>query len=204
MQRLLHPRLIRAFERTGHLDHCLGMQLYILAKTLTPKVIIETGTYFGYTAACIGVALHELGSGVLYTIDNDQRIEEEQVPVADRAEALCVSLDLGDYCVPAKGCSWEKTEEIGEKHGPIQLAHIDAGHTEEECRNDFEAIVKHLAPDGIIAIHDVVTLKGPRMALEALRKTGQWDSITVPVKTHYSEKHNRPSCGLAILQRKSG
>jgi hypothetical protein len=38
--------------------------------------------------------------------------------------------------------------------GPVHLVFVDGGHEYEECRGDLEAWLPHLAPGGLLAVHD--------------------------------------------------
>lgn len=63
--KVLMPRML-----SGHLQ---GKILEILAKMLNPKVILEIGTYTGYSGLCLAKGLHEKGK--LITIDINDELE---------------------------------------------------------------------------------------------------------------------------------
>lgn len=47
----------------------IGLTLYNLVLELKPKKIVEFGTLNGYSAICMGMALHEIGFGKIYCYD---------------------------------------------------------------------------------------------------------------------------------------
>ncbi len=63
--KVFSPRML-----SGHLQ---GFWLTLLAKMLQPKLIVEIGTYTGYSAICLAKGLHE--NGKLITIDVNEETE---------------------------------------------------------------------------------------------------------------------------------
>ena len=67
-QKVLNPRMLSgAFQ---------GRVLSMISKLIQPKKILEIGTYTGYSAICLAEGLS--GKGQLFTIDNNEELEELQ------------------------------------------------------------------------------------------------------------------------------
>ena len=66
--KVLQPRMI-----TGHFQ---GRVLSLLSKIISPKTILEIGTYTGYSALCLAEGLHK--KGALHTIDINAELHAMQ------------------------------------------------------------------------------------------------------------------------------
>ena len=67
-QKVVNPRMLSgAFQ---------GRVLSMISKLIQPKKILEIGTYTGYSAICLAEGLS--GKGQLFTIDNNEELEELQ------------------------------------------------------------------------------------------------------------------------------
>ena len=62
---LLNPRMI-----SGHLQ---GKILKMLCQMIEPQVVLELGTFAGYSALCLAEGLGD--GGVVYTVENDDELE---------------------------------------------------------------------------------------------------------------------------------
>ena len=67
-QKILAPRML-----SGHLQ---GRLLSTISKMIRPKVILEIGTYTGYSALCLAEGLAE--NGVIHTLDNNEELVDFQ------------------------------------------------------------------------------------------------------------------------------
>lgn len=56
--------------------HFQGRVLSILSKLISPKTILEIGTYTGYSAICLAEGLHQ--DGILHTIDINEELSDMQ------------------------------------------------------------------------------------------------------------------------------
>lgn len=67
-QKVLNPRMLSgAFQ---------GRVLSMISKIVSPKNVLEIGTYTGYSAICIAEGL--LDGGVIHTIDKNEELEDLQ------------------------------------------------------------------------------------------------------------------------------
>ncbi len=67
-QKILAPRML-----SGHLQ---GRLLSTISKMIRPKVILEIGTYTGYSTLCLAEGLAE--NGVIHTLDNNEELVDFQ------------------------------------------------------------------------------------------------------------------------------
>jgi predicted O-methyltransferase YrrM len=130
--------------------------------------LLEIGTYCGKSAVYLGAAARA-GGTVLFTIDHHRGSEENQAgwewhdtevvdPETGRMDTLpffrrtIAAADLDDVVVGVVGYSipiarvWRT---------PLGLVFIDGGHAEDVAMADYAAWTPHVAPGGLLAIHDV-------------------------------------------------
>jgi len=74
-QKVLVPRML-----SGHFQ---GRILAILSKIVHPKVILEIGTYTGYSALCLAEGLDN--NGILHTIDHNEELVDFQRKYFDKS-----------------------------------------------------------------------------------------------------------------------
>lgn len=74
-EKVLAPRML-----SGHLQ---GRVLSMLSKLITPKNILEIGTYTGYSALCLAEGMKT--GGALHTIDINEELHELQRRYFDRS-----------------------------------------------------------------------------------------------------------------------
>lgn len=74
-EKVLAPRML-----SGHLQ---GRVLSMLSKLITPKNILEIGTYTGYSAMCLAEGMKT--GGALHTIDINEELHELQRRYFDRS-----------------------------------------------------------------------------------------------------------------------
>ncbi len=74
-QKVLNPRML-----SGHYQ---GRLLSMLSKLISPRRILEIGTYTGYSTLCLAEGLQE--GGVLCTIDKNEELETFQKKYFDKS-----------------------------------------------------------------------------------------------------------------------
>ena len=67
-QKILQPRML-----SGHYQ---GRVLSMLSKLIRPKVILELGTFTGYSALCLAEGLDK--NGIIHTIDINEELVDFQ------------------------------------------------------------------------------------------------------------------------------
>jgi predicted O-methyltransferase YrrM len=130
--------------------------------------LLEIGSYCGRSAIYLGAAARETGR-VLYSIDHHRGSEEHQPgegyhdprlvdPETGRVDTLPAfrraveQADLEDVVV---GIVARSELVVRDWQTPLGLVFIDGSHSQEAADRDYDGWVPHLAPDGILAIHDV-------------------------------------------------
>lgn len=129
--------------------------------------LLEIGSYCGKSAIYLGAAARERGT-VLFSIDHHRGNEEQQpgeefhderfVDEQGHVDTLPVfrqtidSAGLTDVVVAMVGLSKTIADAWSSSLG---LVFIDGGHSEGAATDDYEGWAPHVAPGGLLAIHDV-------------------------------------------------
>lgn len=140
-------------------------ELLLFLKTISensPKVIVEIGTAFGGTLYCIARSIKDLRKVI--SIDMDDRFYDLGYFLI-RKKLLKKFMKNGEihFLIGNSHDINIETELInildGEK---IDVLFIDGDHSYEGTKDDFERYSKYIAPNGIIAFHDIVESKFSR------------------------------------------
>lgn len=131
---VLQPRML-----SGHLQ---GRFLSLISKLLQPTLIVEIGTYTGYSALCLAEGL--AFNGKIITIDVNEELES--FTNAFFKESKFASQI--DYRIA------DAQFEIPTIEGPIDLVFIDA----DKKSNDlyFELVIDKVRPGGLIMVDNVL------------------------------------------------
>ena len=163
-------RLRRAAEEArGFMPPDEGLALYEAAMSLTvPGPLLEVGSYCGKSAVYLGAAARARGR-LLFAVDHHRGSEENQ-PGWEHHDPELVDSELGvmdtlpffrrtvhdagleDTVVAVVGDSPTVAAAWGV---PLALVFIDGGHGPEPAHADYEGWAPHVAPGGLLAIHDV-------------------------------------------------
>jgi predicted O-methyltransferase YrrM len=148
-----------------------GVALHDAAAAVTPGVagpFLEVGSYCGKSAVYLGAAARAAGR-VLFSVDHHRGSEENQPgwewhepdlvdPEVGRMDTLprfrrtVFDAGLEDVVVaivgpsPVVAAHWST---------PLAFLFIDGGHGVEPARADYAGWTPHVAPGGLLAIHDV-------------------------------------------------
>ncbi|WP_371481891.1 class I SAM-dependent methyltransferase [Kitasatospora sp. NBC_00315] len=166
------PEVLTAFEAaTGFMPVDEGLALYAAALDAAGRTglpVLEIGTYCGRSAILLAAAARATGTTAL-TVDH-HRGSEEQQPGWEYHDASLVDGEVGrmdtlprfrrtlhaagleDHVVALVGRSPQIAALWG---GDLALVFIDGGHTDEHATGDYEGWVPHLAPEGLLVVHDV-------------------------------------------------
>ncbi len=107
-----------------------------LARVLKPDVVLETGSYRGYTSLAIGLALAELKRGHLTTV-------EIKAVDAEMTRQRCLGLPVTVLT--------NRSQHI-EPPGPIDLLFLDSGW--EDRMQELRYFRQWASPRCVIAVHD--------------------------------------------------
>jgi MMP 1-O-methyltransferase len=130
--------------------------------------LMEIGTYCGKSAVYIGAAARD-GGTVLFTVDHHRGSEENQAgwehhdasvvdPVLNRMDTLptfrhtIAAADLERHVIAIVG---DSPTVAANWRTPLAFLFIDGGHGHDPAWADYRGWTPHLAPSGVLAIHDV-------------------------------------------------
>ncbi|WP_369184213.1 class I SAM-dependent methyltransferase [Streptomyces sp. Y1] len=166
------PEVLAAFEAaTGFMPVDEGLALYAAAVTAARRTgapVLEIGTYCGRSAILLAAAAREAGT-VALTVDHHRGSEEQQpgweyhdptlvdpevglMDTLPRFRRTLYAAGLEEHVVALVG----RSPRIAALWGrPLGLVFIDGGHTDEHATGDYEGWAPHLAPEGLLVVHDV-------------------------------------------------
>lgn len=133
-QKVLMPRML-----SGHLQ---GRALAMLCHMIQPKVILEIGTYTGYSAICMAEGLAE--GGKLITLDKNEEVEGM---VRNYFEEAGLSAQI-DYRIG------DAMSLIPDIQGPFDLVFIDAD--KKNYLNYFNLVIEKVRTGGYIIADNVL------------------------------------------------
>ena len=133
-QKILQPRML-----SGHYQ---GRVLSVLSKLIRPKVILEIGTYTGYSALCLAEGLDQ--KGVLHTIDINEELLDFQRFYFDKS-------DYGSQIFQHLGPA---VDIIPTLDNTFDLVFMDAD--KPNYINYFNQIIDKLNPGGVILSDNVL------------------------------------------------
>lgn len=144
-QKVLNPRML-----SGSFQ---GRLLAMIAKLVQPKIILEIGTYTGYSALCLSEGLQK--NGKLITIDKNEELADISMGYFNRSAYKKNIIQL-------QGNALELIPSINEK---FDLVFIDADKS-NYC-NYFHMIIEKMNTGGVILSDNVLwsgkVLKQPEM-----------------------------------------
>ncbi|MEM7173992.1 MAG: O-methyltransferase [Bacteroidota bacterium] len=118
-----------------------GRALSLLAQLLSPKKILEIGTYTGYSALCLSEGLSQ--KGLLYTIDRNKEV----VAIAKRyAQQARKAHQIHFYTGNALAL-------VSTIPGPFDLVFIDAD--KKNYTHYYDLVIPNLRPGGLIIADNV-------------------------------------------------
>ncbi|MFI0939481.1 class I SAM-dependent methyltransferase [Streptomyces sp. NPDC021020] len=148
-----------------------GLALHAAARGAAARLalpVLEIGTYCGRSTILLADAARQAGT-VVVTVDHHRGSEEQQpgweyhdpalvdphtglMDTVPHFRRTLHSAGLEDHVVAVVGRSPQVAALWGR---PFSLVFIDGGHTDEHAGADYEGWAPHVAPGGLLAIHDV-------------------------------------------------
>ena len=132
--KVLNPRMI-----SGHYQ---GRILSLISKIISPKKILEIGTYTGYSAICLCEGMDK--DGILHTIDNNKELVEIQNKYFKKA-------NLKDKIVQHSGDAKNIIPSINEE---FDIVFIDAD--KESYPEYYDLIINKVISGGIIIADNIL------------------------------------------------
>ncbi len=133
-QKILQPRML-----SGHYQ---GRVLSMLSKLITPKTILEIGTYTGYSAICLAEGIHP--EGELHTIDINEELHDFQRKYFNKS-------GYGKQIIQHTG---DAMDIIPKLNLTFDLVFMDAD--KENYTNYFHAVIDKLNAGGVILSDNVL------------------------------------------------
>lgn len=133
-QKVLQPRML-----SGHYQ---GRLLSMLSKLISPKNILEIGTYTGYSALCLAEGMK--ADGELHTIDINEELHDFQRKY----------FDASDYGKRIHQYTGNALEIIPDMDLRFDLVFIDADKPNYPAY--FHAIIEKMQPNGVILSDNVL------------------------------------------------
>ncbi|WP_405816163.1 class I SAM-dependent methyltransferase [Streptomyces sp. NBC_01390] len=165
------PEIVAAFEAAkGFMPAREGLALYSAAVEagVLGLPLVEVGTYCGRSTVLLADAARAAGVTAV-TVDHHRGSEEQQpgweyhdpetvdpeLGVMDTLPAFRRTLHaagLEDHVIAVVGRSPQVARIWS---SPVGFVFIDGGHTDEHATADYEGWAPHVAPGGLLLIHDV-------------------------------------------------
>jgi predicted O-methyltransferase YrrM len=139
LNRETHAKILMPRMLSGHLQ---GRILSMFSYMLKPSLILEIGTYTGYSAICLAEGLKE--NGLLHTID----INDELTPLVNSY------IKKAGFSEKIKTHSGNALEIIPGIEGNFDLVFIDADKV--NYSNYFDMVFERVRPGGIIIADNVL------------------------------------------------
>ncbi len=134
-----HAEVTRSRMLSGHLQ---GRLLSMISRMVRPKIVIEIGTYTGYSALCLAEGLAP--GGKVITIDNNDELEERvRNYIRQAGEESRVDFRIGNAL-----------QLVGAISEIPDLVFIDADK-ENYCRY-YDILIDRLTPGGYIIADNVL------------------------------------------------
>lgn len=163
--KMLNPRML-----SGHLQ---GKLLSFLSQMITPKNILEIGTFTGYATLCLAEGLTE--DGVIYTIESNEEIEDFAKKYFNQSQfAHKINLIIGDA-----------TMIIPTLNNTFDLVFIDADKKNYSLY--FDLVIDKVKSGGII-LADNVLWSGKVLQAETLSDN---DTRSIQKFNEKIQKENR-------------
>ena len=162
---LLYDRLL-----SGSIKEQETSLLWNIIVERKPSVVLQVGTFVGYSSIIIAEALRYNGAGILYSVDPEVMHRGIANPV-DIAREITEKRGLEKYvkfirgwfsnCLGIGLMSGNETNNIQivsqsllKEIAPLDFVFIDGDHTTLSCINDFVAVKDFLGNNSIVAFHD--------------------------------------------------
>lgn len=146
--KVLMPRML-----SGHYQ---GRVLSMLSKLITPKRILEIGTFTGYATLCMAEGLAQ--DGIIYTLDKNMELE-------DRVRGYFA---VSPYNSQIKYIMGDATQTINNLDETFDLVFIDAD--KKNNGTYYDLIFDRVRPGGLIIV-DNVLWSGKVLTLQQDRDT---------------------------------
>lgn len=139
LYRETHIRFVNPNMVTGHIQ---GKFLEFISRMINPEMILEVGTFTGYSAICLAKGLRP--GGKLYTIEINDELQEF-------SRSYFIRAGLEDKIVPLSGHAWDILPSLEIN---FDLAYIDGD--KKEYIEYYNIIIDKIRPGGYIMADNVL------------------------------------------------
>lgn len=187
------PELLKELNKETHLKvlqprmlsgHFQGRVLSLISKIVSPKNILEIGTYTGYSAICLAEGLAD--NGELHTIDINEELHDLQRKYFEKS-------GFGKQIIQHTGNALKIIPELNMK---FDLVFIDAD--KQNYSNYFDLIIDEMNPGGLI-LSDNVLWSG-----KVLDKVKPNDKSTLAITEYNKKLKNDPRIETVVLPIRDG
>ncbi|KLO64069.1 hypothetical protein AA983_05335 [Dermacoccus sp. PE3] len=165
----LPQHVLDAFDATtGFMPLDEGRALFEAACTARPGAWLEIGTYCGKSTVLLAQAAREVGGTQIVTVDHHHGSEENQpgwewhdTTMVDEHSGLLDTLQSfrrtwDNHVRDVVSAVVATTEQVAAWWStPVEFLFLDGNHVEEMAQHDYAAFAQHVAPGGLLAVHDV-------------------------------------------------
>jgi hypothetical protein len=139
--------------------------LYLAARELRPRIVVETGVWYGWSSAAVLQALHDNGEGKLVSVDlptgqqTTRQLGQDVVQSAllDPAHSVgsSVPTELRDRWELRLGDALQVLPELFRTERPISIFVHDSLHTYDHMTAEYALGFEALAPGGLLVSDDI-------------------------------------------------
>ena len=176
-----HLRLVNGRMCSGHIQ---GTILTLLSRLISPRRILEIGTYTGYSAICLAKGLAH--GGLLHTIEINDELEQF-------AADYFAESGLKDQIIHHIGDASDILPDLNEK---FELAFLDAD--KRQYLSHYQMILPKITPGGLIIADN--TLWGGKVVGKIARE----DEQTIAIMAFNEFVKNDPRVEATILPIRDG
>jgi len=140
--------------------------------------VVELGAWVGLTTSYLATACQVRGDGTVYAVDTFEGTREGGTRYSSVSRLGGETRTAFDDQIRRAGVASHVTPLVGDtvetaqkyRGGPIRLLLIDADHSYEGVRGDFEAWLPLVAPGGLVMFHDYLIPDVARFVDEHVRR----------------------------------
>jgi len=181
-----------------------GEFFYSLIKLIKAKVIVEIGVDWGSTTRYLCQAALEVG-GKVYGYDGwsdyGPNLSWHHSGSKEKITELLKSNNFDNFELhQVNTLTPEFKTFFDNKHNHVDFAFIDADHSYQGIKNDFDIVYPHMSDTGVIAFHDTLRIDGCRefiIDLRTIYNNGTFDVIDFP----FGNRDRR--VGITLLVKRS-
>ena len=175
----------------GNVHPHTGLLLYTLALNARPTIVVETGTFYGYSTWFLAEAMREWGEGTVYTVDPNMSL----VPEGVRSHPHIRLIEGHGH-----GVLPHLLPELGEVH----FAFLDS--YKRMALMEFIDVAPFLVPGGMIVFHDTQAFNTGKALYDKLSNIVGWDTMlfsgTPAVDNPHRYFGNADDRGLFVMRRR--